>query len=84
MRAALRLVALGEAEFGIVYATDASADSTVHIRATFDAASHPPIRYPAAQVAGSTPAAAALLDYLKSAEARAIFAAQGFITEGLE
>ncbi|WP_372835567.1 molybdate ABC transporter substrate-binding protein, partial [Puniceibacterium confluentis] len=48
VRAALALVALGEAPYGIVYATDAAAEKRVHVVATFPAESHPPILYPGA------------------------------------
>ena len=48
VRAALALVARGEAPLGIVYRTDAAADPTVRIVGTFPADSHPPIIYPAA------------------------------------
>ena len=48
VRAALALVARGEAPLGIVYKTDAASDPTVRIVGTFPADSHPPIIYPAA------------------------------------
>ena len=48
MRAALALVARGEAPLGIVYKTDAASDPSVRIVGTFPADSHPPIIYPAA------------------------------------
>ena len=48
VRAALLLVARGEAPLGIVYSTDAAAEPGVRIVATFPAESHPPITYPAA------------------------------------
>ena len=48
VRAALALVAHGEAPLGIVYKTDAASDPTVKIVGTFPADSHPPIIYPAA------------------------------------
>ncbi|WP_420819278.1 molybdate ABC transporter substrate-binding protein [Pacificoceanicola onchidii] len=78
VRAALALVALGEAPLGIVYATDAAAEPELSVLAVFPASSHAPIRYPVSQIAGSGPAAAALLEYLQNDEARAIFEAQGF------
>jgi molybdate transport system substrate-binding protein len=46
VRAALALVARGEAPFGIVYRTDALAEKEVRIVDTFPAATHPPIVYP--------------------------------------
>ncbi len=54
VRAALLLVARGEAPLGIVYATDAAADPKVKVVATFPADSHPPIVYPAALIKTST------------------------------
>lgn len=79
VRAALALVSRGEAPFGIVYATDAYADKGVRIVDTFPATSHPPIVYPAAVIATSkSPAAKALLDYLRSAAARSTWEKYGF------
>ena len=79
VRAALRLVALGEAPLGVVYATDAAAEAGVRVVDRFDPATHPPIRYPVAILAGrDRPAARALLAYLSGPEAAAIFRAHGF------
>jgi molybdate transport system substrate-binding protein len=79
VRAALKLVAAGEAELGIVYRTDALADPAVRIIGVFPAGSHTPIIYPAAQIAASeNSAAAAFLKFLQSPKARSIFEAQGF------
>src|SRR6478672_7522023 len=74
VRAALVLVARGEAPLGIVYRTDALAESGVRIVGTFPAGSHPPVVYPAAVIAGSAnpAAAAALLDALRSRSARPV------------
>lgn len=79
VRAALALVARGEAPFGIVYATDAAVEDTVTIAAIFPASSHPPIVYPVAVLAESAnPAAEALADHLTTAAAAAVFEAYGF------
>jgi len=79
VRAALALVALGEAPYGIVYATDAGAEDDVTVVGRFPAETHPPITYPAAGVAGRTgPAAAAFLSYLRGPAAREAFDAAGF------
>lgn len=79
VRAALQLVALGEAPLGIVYQTDATAEPRVRVVATFPKDSHEPIIYPAARIAGSGNAdAGAFLDYLQGDAARAIFEDQGF------
>ncbi|WP_320177893.1 molybdate ABC transporter substrate-binding protein [Roseovarius pacificus] len=80
VRAALALVSLGEAPYGIVYATDAVADDKVTVVATFPKDSHPPIVYPAADIAGrDTGAEAEFLDYLRGPVARAAFERQGFV-----
>ncbi len=79
VRAALFLVARGEAAAGIVYQTDAAAEPVVKVIATFPADSHPPILYPAARVAASTNRdAAAFLAFLASDKARPAFEKQGF------
>ncbi len=79
VRAALALVARGEAPLGVVYRTDALAEKKVRIVDTFPPATHPPIVYPMVRLARSTGAAApALAAYLASAPARAIFERRGF------
>jgi molybdate transport system substrate-binding protein len=79
VRAALLLVARGEAPLGIVYQTDAAAEPGVRIVATFPPDTHPPIVYPMALTATSTnPDAPALAAYLRGPAARARFEAQGF------
>ncbi|WP_068301370.1 molybdate ABC transporter substrate-binding protein [Pararhodobacter sp. CCB-MM2] len=84
VRAALALVATGEAPFGVVYATDAAADTGVSVVYTFPEGSHPPITYPAAVTseASQPEAAGAFLDWLQSDEARAIFTRHGFTQPG--
>jgi molybdate transport system substrate-binding protein len=79
VRAALLLVARGEAPLGIVYATDAAIEPGVRIVAAFPADTHPPIVYPIALIAGSSNSnATAVLAYLKSSVARAQFRKAGF------
>ncbi|MDF2234396.1 molybdate ABC transporter substrate-binding protein [Albimonas sp. CAU 1670] len=79
VRAALALVAAGEAPLGVVYATDAAAEPAVRVVGTFPEGSHPPIVYPAARVAGAdAPAAEAFLAYLQGPQASAAFERQGF------
>ncbi|MFY0635857.1 MAG: molybdate ABC transporter substrate-binding protein [Vannielia sp.] len=75
VRAALALVALGEAPLGIVYATDALAEPGVAVVAGFPAGSHPPILYPAAAL---SEAGAPLLEFLQTPDAAEIFARHGF------
>ncbi len=79
VRAALALVALGEAPFGIVYSTDAMAERKVRVVGEFAATLHAPIVYPAALLADSrSQNAAALLQFLQSADARAVWRKFGF------
>lgn len=76
VRAAVKLVATGEAAFGIVYASDAE-DGVTKI-GTFPADSHRPIVYPAAMTS-TNPAAQEFLDYLQSDAAGAVFTQAGFV-----
>ncbi|BBE73796.1 molybdate ABC transporter substrate-binding protein [Oharaeibacter diazotrophicus] len=80
VRAALALVATGEAAAGIVYATDAKVEPKVKVLATFPADSHKPIVYPAAVTKSSAdPAgAAAFLAYVETGPGHAILLDQGF------
>ncbi|MDF3852738.1 molybdate ABC transporter substrate-binding protein [Paracoccus pantotrophus] len=79
VRAALKLVATGEAPLGIVYGSDAVAEPGVGVVATFPADSHEQITYPAAVTrAADTPQAAAFLDSLSQEPARSVFESQGF------
>ncbi|MEV8466827.1 molybdate ABC transporter substrate-binding protein [Fluviibacterium sp. DFM31] len=78
VRAALALVAIGAAQMGIVYGTDARAEPRVAVRAAFDPQSHPPILYPAALMPGASAVAAAFLTYLSEPEAGAVFTRHGF------
>lgn len=81
VRAALALVARGEAPLGIVYGSDAAVEPQVRVVAEFPSDSHPEIVYPVARVAASAnPNAGPLLDFLKSPEAQSIFAGFGFKT----
>ncbi len=79
VRAALALVATGEAPLGIVYASDALAEPGVSVAGIFPADSHPPIVYPAAAIAGPRATEAlAFLDWLDGPAAQAAFLRQGF------
>jgi molybdate transport system substrate-binding protein len=83
VRAALALVALGEAPFGVVYASDAMAEDGVSVVATFPPDTHPPIVYPAALLTGATdPADLAFYRALSEPAAQAIFAEEGFLIPG--
>lgn len=81
VRAALLLVSRGEAPLGIVYRTDALADRGVVVVDAFPASTHPRIVYPAALTNAATDRAARVLAYLGGAQARAVFAAHGFVTD---
>lgn len=78
VRVALAYVARGEAPLGIVYETDAKADSNVKIVGVFPESSHQPILYPAALVKDAKPEARTFLAYLASPAARAVFEKDGF------
>ena len=80
VRAALALVATGEAPLGIVYATDAVASPRVRVVATFPAESHSPITYPFALTrrGAANPAARALLDFVRGPDAAATWRRFGF------
>ena len=78
VRAALTLVARGEAVLGIVYSTDAKVEPGVKIVGTFPADSHPPIIYPVAATTTAKPEAAAYLAFLRSSAAKAILEKYGF------
>lgn len=78
VRAAQALVAIGAAQAGIVYATDAAAEPRVAVRATYPEHSHPPIRYPVATTAQAAPEAAEFLAHLTGPAAAAIFTRHGF------
>ena len=79
VRAALKLVAAGEAPLGIVYLTDARAEAAVKIVADFPPESHPPIIYPVGRVTSSTrPEATEFMSFLLSDAAIGLFMAHGF------
>ena len=83
VRAALLLVARGEAPYGIVYKTDATIEPKVRIVATFPADSVPPITYPVARTAASkSPDTAAFVAYLSGPGATKQFEHFGFIALG--
>jgi molybdate transport system substrate-binding protein len=78
VRAALTLVARGEAALGIVYATDAKVEPNVKVVGVFPSDATPPIVYPVALTPGAQPQAAQYFSFLRSPTARAIFEAHGF------
>jgi len=78
VRAALALVARGEAPLGIVYETDAKVEPGVKIVGAFPADSHPAIVYPFAATATAKPQAVRYLAFLRSATAKNVFERYGF------
>jgi molybdate transport system substrate-binding protein len=80
VRVTLTYVERGEAEAGIVYATDARISDKVEQVYTFAADTHEPIRYPLVLLkSGQASASArAFFEYLQSSKARGIFAKKGF------
>jgi molybdate transport system substrate-binding protein len=82
VRAALALVAKGEAPLGIVYGTDAKSEQAVRVVGTFPEDSHPKILYPVALTASAKPEARKFLEFLLSPEAAPSFESQGFTIEG--
>jgi molybdate transport system substrate-binding protein len=78
VRAALILVARGEAALGIVYETDAKIEPNVKVVGAFPADSHPPIVYPIALTAAAKAEAAPYPAFLRSQAAKTIFESYGF------
>jgi molybdate transport system substrate-binding protein len=78
VRAALVLVARGEAPLGIVYETDAKVEPGVKVVGVFPDDSHDPITYPVAATAGAKPDATPYLAFLRSQAAKSIFESYGF------
>jgi molybdate transport system substrate-binding protein len=78
VRAALVLVARGEAPLGIVYATDAKVEPGVKVVGVFPEDSHPPIVYPVAATVNAKPEAADYLAFLRSEAAKSSFEGYGF------
>ena len=79
VRAALSLVAKGEAKLGIVYGSDARVEPKVAVAAIFAEDTHAPILYPAAVVAASgNNEAEKFVTFLRGPEAEAILLKDGF------
>ncbi len=79
-RQVLAYVETGDADAGIVYATDSQASGRVRVVAVAPESSHDPIVYPAAVVKASRneEAARKFIEYLSSPVAKAIFIKHGF------
>jgi molybdate transport system substrate-binding protein len=78
VRSALMFVSRGEAPLGIVYTTDALADSKVRIVGTFPANTHAPITYPGAVLEGAGAEAIVFLNYLASPQVSETWRRFGF------
>jgi molybdate transport system permease protein len=80
VRGALEWVALGEADAGVVYRTDAAAEDRVSVAFTFSPETYPPITYAAAVLERAPLPALALafLDFCQSGEAARVFQEAGF------
>lgn len=78
VRAALTLVARGEAPLGIVYSTDAKVEPGVKIVGSFPADSYPPVVYPVAATANAKSEAADYLAFMRSSAAKTAFEKYGF------
>jgi molybdate transport system substrate-binding protein len=79
VRAALTLVARGEAVLGIVYSTDAKVEPGVKIVGTFPADTHPPIIYPVAATATARPEANDYMSFLRAPAAKTVLEKYGFV-----
>lgn len=78
VRAALTLVARGEANLGIVYSTDAKVEPGVKIVGTFPPESHPAIVYPVAATTNAKAGTNGYLAFLRSSAAKSILEKYGF------
>lgn len=84
VRAALRLVEMGEADAGIVYATDAASSQKVTVVGEFPGDAHEPIRYPVALCHLASENAAEFLRFLRSPEMGEVFQDAGFRVLSME
>jgi len=80
VRQVLTYVETGNADAGLVYASDAQASTKVRVVATAPDTSHDPIVYPAAVIKGThnEEAAREFIEYLGGQSARMIFVKHGF------
>lgn len=79
VRQALNAVEMAQADYGIVYKTDAVKSKKAVIAYTFDAKTHEPIDYPACAVAGmNTPETKAFLKFMQSDKGKEIIKKYGF------
>ena len=77
-RAALRLLEIGEADWGVLYRSDAVGSESVQVLRELDGTLHHSIRYCGAATPSAGPGARRFLDRLAGGEAAASLAAHGF------
>lgn len=82
VRAALALVADGEADAGFVYASDAAATPAVRVITRIDPGLHDPIEYPLVLLGDASPEAERFFEFLVSTRGRAHFHDRGFTDAG--
>jgi molybdate transport system substrate-binding protein len=78
VRAALRMVARGQAPLGIVYETDAKIEPAVKVIGVFPDNADDPIIYPVALRANAKPDAARYFSFLGTQTAKSVFEKYGF------
>jgi molybdate transport system substrate-binding protein len=78
VRAALRMVARGQAPLGIVYETDAKIEPAVKVIGVFPDNTHDPIIYPVALTANAKSDAVQYLSFLRTQTAKSVFEKYGF------
>jgi len=81
VRATLKLISRAEVSGGIIYATDAAIEPSVHVAYTFPAHSHDPIRYLVALInnAGQDTEDHAFYGFLSGSTAQGLFRKHGFL-----
>ncbi len=79
VRAALKLVELGEVDAGIVYLSDAKSSAKVVVAGQFPESTHSVIRYPGALCVKANPDAKSFLDFVAAKEASSVWITAGFI-----
>lgn len=79
MRSALRVVEVAEADYGIVYGSDAKKSTKVEVAGVFPASTHKPIIYVISVVKGGSSSSSDFISYLFTDTAQKIFEEYGFV-----